>query len=137
MCPHTTVFVSACRINEHAVKVEALQTSGAAARGVTYYILHLLNMCSHNTIYILYIWPHTTIDAVKVEGLQALLLLLYMCPHTTICVLLLLYMCPRTTTFVSSYCYTCVLMLLCMCSHTSINVSSYYYCTCVLILVYI
>jgi hypothetical protein len=72
--------------------------SDAPARGSTYYILHILNMCPHNTICILQICPPTTIYAVKVEALQAFLILLYMCPHTT--------------TFVSSYYYTCDLMLL-------------------------
>ncbi len=69
-----------------------------------------------------------------------LLLLLYMCPHTTICVLMLLYMCPHTTIYVFSFYYICVLMLryLClhaipvsscdyMCPHTATNVSSYSY----------
>jgi len=50
-----------------------------------------------------------------------------------ICVLILLYMCPHTTAYVSSYCYKCVLILLYMCPHTTIYVSSYYY-ICVLIL---
>ena len=36
---------------------------------------------------------------------------IYLCPHTTICVLILLYMCPHTTT----------------CPHTTLSVSSYYY----------
>ncbi len=70
------------------------------------------------------------------------LILLYMCPHTTVyvCVLILLYMCPHTAIYVSSYSYICVLILLYMCPHTNIYtcphnmcppttiyVSSYYY----------
>ncbi len=73
------------------------------------------------------------------------LILLYMCPHATICVLLLLqlillYICPHTTTYVCSpYCMlptVCVripllnirvCILLYMCPHTSISVTSYYY----------
>ncbi len=60
---------------------------------------------------------------------MSVLILLHMCPHTTICVLtlcvlMLLCMCPHTTIYVSSYCYICVLILL--------YVSSHY--TCVLIL---
>jgi hypothetical protein len=51
-------------------------------------------------------------------------LLLYMCPHTTVCVssyyyvrvLVLLCMCPRTAMYVPSYCYMSVLIgVLCMC----------------------
>ena len=53
-------------------------------------------------------------------------ILLYMRPHTTICVLILIY--------VSSYYYMCVLILY-MCPQTTIDVSSYYY-ICVLILPY-
>jgi hypothetical protein len=45
------------------------------------------------------------------------LILLQMCPHTTICVLILLHMCPHGTVcvlillYVSSYYYICVLLL--------------------------
>jgi hypothetical protein len=52
-------------------------------------------------------------------------LLLRMCPHTTICVLILLSMCPHTPIYVSSRSYLCVLTS--MCTHT-IHVSSYYMC---------
>ena len=45
-----------------------------------------------------------------------------------ICVLILLYMCPHTTIYVSSYCN--------MCPYTTIHVSSYYD-VCVLILQYV
>jgi hypothetical protein len=58
------------------------------------------------------------------------LILLYMCPHSIICVLIL-YMCPHTTAYVSS-CYNmcphttkCVLILLYMSSYYC--ASSYYY----------
>jgi hypothetical protein len=61
------------------------------------------------------------------------LILLYMCPHTTIyvssyyfiCVLILPYVCPHTA-YVSSYCYIYVLILLYVCPHTA-YVSSYCY----------
>jgi hypothetical protein len=43
------------------------------------------------------------------------------------CVLILLYICPNTTIYVSSYYHICVLILLYMCPHTTIYVSSYYY----------
>jgi hypothetical protein len=82
---------------------------------------------------------------------MCVLILLYMCPHTTIfgwqvggrglgtarrttiylassnsciCVLILLYMCPHTTIYVSSYYDICVLILRYMCPHTTIYVSS-------------
>jgi hypothetical protein len=56
------IYVSSCRIYEHALLLEV----------------------RHTTYFIYYMCPHTTIYAVKVEALQALLLLLYMCPHTAI-----------------------------------------------------
>jgi hypothetical protein len=40
-----------------------------------------------------------------------------MCPHATICVLILLYMCPYTTIYASSYFYICVLILVNMWFH--------------------
>ena len=78
---------------------------------------------------LLYVCPHTAI---------CVLILLYMCPHTAMCVLILLYICPHT---VSSYCYMCVLILLYVCPDTTICVSWYcYVCphttTCVLTLRY-
>ena len=45
--------------------------------------------------------------------------------------LILLCMCPDTTVYVSSYCYVCVLILLHMCPHTATYMSSYH-CSCVL-----
>jgi hypothetical protein len=51
--------------------------------------------------------------------------------HT--CVLILLYVCPHTTIYVASYSYICVLILLYKCLHTPIYVSAYYF-TCGLIL---
>jgi hypothetical protein len=67
---------------------------------------------------LLYMCPHTTVYVSSYY---------YMCPHTTICFLILLCMCPHTTVYVSSYYYVCVLILLYMCPHTTI---------CVLILLY-
>jgi hypothetical protein len=59
-------------------------------------------------------------------------------------VLVLLYVCPHTTIYLSSYYCMCphTIILLCvsgptdMCPHTTISVSSYYY-ICVLILLYL
>jgi hypothetical protein len=96
-------------------------------------------------------WNHISLRSVKKSSLRSvkktkvreetfLTLLLYMCPHTALCVSsyscdLLLYMCPHTALCVSSYCYICVLILLYMCPHTALYVSSY--CSaCVLILLY-
>jgi hypothetical protein len=42
---------------------------------------------------------------------SGVLILLYVCPHTTICVSSYYYMCPHTTIYVSSYYYVCVLVL--------------------------
>ena len=82
--------------------------------------------------------------------------LIYTCPQTTficfrkllyvsceyfhVCVLILLYMCPHTTIYVSSCYYLCVLILLYMCPRTAIYVLicvSSYCCICVLILLYV
>jgi len=50
--------------------------------------------------------------------------------HQHMCVLILLYICPHTAICLSSYCYMSVLILLCVCSRTAIYVSSYcYVCT--------
>ncbi len=81
----------------------------------------------------------------------------YVSSYCSICVLILLYMCPHTTIYVSSWrrrtlttkitllrlklrvvpcmqvAHTCVLILLYMCPHNTTYVSSYYY-ICVLIL---
>ena len=54
------------------------------------------------------------------------LMLLYMCPHATVCVFIVLYLFPHTTTSDSFY-YLCVLILPCMCPPTTMYVSSYYY----------
>ena len=84
-------------------------------------------MCPHTicVLILLYMCPHTTIC---------------MCPHTTICVLMLLCIFPHTTTCM------CPHTTICMCPHTTIFVSSYYYVSshyymcphtpCVLILLY-
>jgi hypothetical protein len=65
-----------------------------------------------------------------------ILILLYMCPHTPICVLIpycftcvfILYICVLILLYVSSYCYICVLIFLYVCSYCYI---------CVLILLYV
>ena len=62
-----------------------------------------------------------------------------MCPHMQRQrrgVLILLHMCPHTTMYVSSHYYIYVLILPYMCPRTTIYVSSHYY-VCVLILPYI
>jgi hypothetical protein len=85
----------------------------------------------------LYMCPHTT---------KCVLILLYVSSYYYICVLILLHMCPHRLQgqrvrelYVSSYYYMCphttticVLILLHMCPHTTTYVSSYYY-ICVLI----
>jgi hypothetical protein len=53
----------------------------------------------------------------------------YVCPHTDVCVLILLYVCAHTTIYVCSYCCICVLILLYVCPHPSIYVSSSFYRT--------
>jgi hypothetical protein len=62
------------------------------------------------------------------------LILPYLCPHTTTCVLILLYMCPHTTKYVSKNRKRERGSRVSWCSgqHTTICVSSY--CICVLIL---
>jgi hypothetical protein len=99
----------------------------------------------------------TAVGPLFVGVFSGVLILLYMCPHTTIyvssyhciCVLILLlrrlgpfllvspqvfsYYYTYTTIYVSSYHYKCVLVPLYMCPHATVNVSSYHY-ICVLIL---
>jgi hypothetical protein len=97
-------------------------------------------------------YPHTTYSkCVRIPSYY----LLYVCPHTacrcmcaqdknvlsSLCVLILLYMCPHTPICVLSYCYICVLILLYVSSYYYITVcvSSYsiLICICVLILLYV
>jgi hypothetical protein len=59
---------------------------------------------------------------------------IYVSSYSYRCFLILLHVCPHTTIYVFSYSYVCVLILLYMCLHTPIYVSSYYY-MCVLILI--
>ena len=81
--------------------------------------------------------PHTTTIYVSSYYIYVLiplcvLILLYLCLHTTVYVSSSYFMCPHTTISVSSYYCICVLKLPCvlilqMCPHTNIYVSSYYY----------
>ncbi len=58
-------------------------------------------------IYILlYTCPHTTICVI----LFYVLILPYICPHTTACVLILMYVCPHTAMCPLTTIYMCVLM---------------------------
>jgi hypothetical protein len=50
---------------------------------------------------------------------MCVLLLLYVCPHTT--------MCPHTTIYVFAYYYICVLILLYMCPHTTILLVPFFF----------
>ena len=73
--------------------------------------------------------------------------LLYVSLYCYRCVLVLPYMCPHTTTYVSSYYYICVLVLPHFCPRTATYVSSYYYmrplilhfscCICVFVLLHV
>jgi hypothetical protein len=133
MCPHTTscgcilLYVSACLLCRWQF-------------GRILYICVLILLCPHTTMSMsdiyyticvrmlvvqVAIWPHT----------------LYMCPHTTICVLVLLYVssyyvCVLIHQYVSSYYYMCPHPV----SSYSIYVSSYHYMCphtlCVLILLF-
>jgi hypothetical protein len=91
--------------------------------------------CVSSVLMLLYMCPHTTI-CVSSHYCICVLILLYMCPHTTA-----VYLAPHTTICVSSHYCICVLTLLYMCPHTSavylaphttIYVSSHYW-ICVLI----
>jgi hypothetical protein len=75
------------------------------------------------------------LDGAEVYYYTCVLILLYMCPHTTIFVSSYYYMCPHTTIDVSSYYYvsSCyhvrVLIPLYKCPHTTRYGSSQYQCT--------
>jgi hypothetical protein len=84
-------------------------------------------VCPHPTICVFSSYnmcPHTIYVS---SYCTCVLILLYMCPHTTKCMSSYYYMCPHTAMCVSSYYYTCVLILLYTCPHTTIYMSSYYY----------
>jgi hypothetical protein len=62
---------------------------------------------------VLYVCPHT---AVCVSSYCYICVLI---PHTSICTgnmeaRILLYLCPQTTIYVSAYCYMCILILICV-----------------------
>ena len=112
--------------------------SSSYSRAYARYTLSLLRLYYGSTEALLRLFwgglPHTVAPT---QGILSRILL-YMCLHTRwvlillyvssyyhICVLILIYVCPHTTIHVSSYYYTCVLILLYMCPHTTM--SSYYY----------
>ena len=107
VCPHTTIHV--CTAGRRATPASCAQES------------YQVSKCPHTAILVpsyyyicvlilLYLCPHTTTCVSSY---------CYICPHTTVCVLQLLYMCPHTI--------ICVLILLYKCPHTAIIVSSYHY----------
>jgi hypothetical protein len=138
MCPHTTIYVSLC---PHQDSLERSRFGRFMIRNqVSYYYY----MC-HTTIYVssyyyicvlillhvssyYYICPAIWPLYAPQSGFILLLhvLLLYMCPRTTICVLILLYMCPHTAIYVSAYTHyifdalssVCVLAAVDTCTYT-------------------
>jgi hypothetical protein len=126
-----------CRTHTHRQQaLKSTQESNANFRSPHHY------MCPHTTcvLILLYTSLHTVVYESNAKFWSPHLILLYMCPHTTICVssycymcvLILLYVCPHTAVCVSSYCCVCVLLLLCMRPHTGIYVSSYCYMSIIL-----
>ena len=106
-------------------------------------------MCPHTTIYpdyyicvLILRWTHSAVCVSPYCYIRILLqtsicvLILYVSSYYYMCVLILLYMCPNTTIYVSSYYYIRVPILINMCPHTTIYVSSCYYISSVLILLY-
>ena len=92
----------------------------------SYYYLYVSSYCCICVLILLHMCPHTTVS-VSSYCCICVLMLLYMCPHTAMYLVSSYYcMCPHTTASVSSYCYICVLMLLYLCPHTAASVSSYY-----------
>ena len=67
------------------------------------------------------------------SGTSPIFILLYVCPHTTICVSAYYDMCVLMLLCVCHYATMCVLILLCVCPHTTMSVSLCY-CVCVLML---
>jgi hypothetical protein len=131
MCPHTThTTICAIYVSSHIVGMRT-GVSGVAVHHTAMYLDNAA-ICVLILLILLYVCPRTT---VYVSSYYYIRPHTSVCFHTTIyvssyyyiCVLILLYMCPHTT--------VCVLILLYMCPHTIIYVSSYYY-ICVLILLY-
>ena len=83
----------------------------------TIYVSSHYSMCPHTTILMsprrLYMCPH---PAECVSSSYYVSSYYYIYPHTAICVLILLYMCPRTTIYVSSCCFIYVAILLYRCA---------------------
>ena len=91
------------------------------------YILIILYISSHTVVYVSSyncVFLHTTVyvSSYPLFNMSSYTTV-YMChhttvlrPHTTVCVLILLYVCPPTTLYLSSY--------YCLCPHTTVCESS-------------
>ena len=138
MCTHATIYVSSCYICVLILLYVCPHLCGQCFRhiglvsGMT--VRCTCCMRGHLCIYYVETAPFF-IDHMYVSShYHIFVLILYVCPHTSICVsshdyicaLILLYMCPHTAIYVSSYCYICVLALLYVCPHSSIYASSCY-----------
>ncbi len=91
---HTSAYVS---IRQHTSALEIERVSGTTS------------IRQHTSAYVAYV----SIRQRSRSSASPVLLAYYY-----ICVLILPYMCPHTTVYVSSYYYICVLILLYMCPHT-------------------
>jgi hypothetical protein len=119
MCRHTTICVHILRTHTTTGDYETQCRHALEER-------RILHICPHTTIYV------SSYFTCVLILLHCILILLYMCFHTT--------MCPHTTKHVSLYYYMCPSM----CPHTTMHyyyralwdVSSYYY-MCVLVCVLI
>jgi hypothetical protein len=61
MCLHTTIYVSSCRIYEHAVKVGALQALLLEVRHTTYYV-YTICVSSYYCIHTIYVSSYSYIS---------------------------------------------------------------------------
>jgi hypothetical protein len=105
MCPHTTMYVSAY----HYSYVSSC-----------YYVCVRIPLCVRIPIVYYYVSSYYYV-CVRIPLYICVLILLHMCPHTTICVLILLCMCPCVVL------QMCVLILLYMFPHTTIGVLTQQY----------
>ena len=100
MCPHTTIYHTTTRVSSFSI---------GGAQDISYMCpLTTIHVFSYYYICVLILRDICYICVLTICVL--ILILLYVCPHSTICVLILLY--------VSSYYYVCVLILLYVSSNT-------------------
>ena len=131
MCPHTTLSSTRTHIYEQYEVVSVVRGHIYTVQYEdTYTVTYILTVCKQDGSTRATEPPvrdaPSASEAVENIFFDAVVAQAYCC----ICVLILLYMCPHTTIYVSSCYNKCALILLYECSQTTVYVSSDYYIFC-------